>query len=80
LGWCLFFELRTGCCVDPTSTQQRSPNRTFEPNSPTSASANLDQLVSTRRLGYDIDDAAQLVIDQLLGRLAGSPSATSAAP
>ncbi len=29
----------------------------------------LDQLVSTRRLGYDIDAAAELVIDQLLGRL-----------
>lgn len=28
----------------------------------------LDQLVSTRRLGYDIDAAAELVIDQLLRR------------
>ena len=29
----------------------------------------LDQLVSTRRLEYDIDDAAELVIDQVLRRL-----------
>ena len=29
----------------------------------------LDQLVSTKRFTYDIDDAAELVIDQLLGRL-----------
>lgn len=30
----------------------------------------LDQLVSTRQFEYDIDSAAELVIDQLLGRLA----------
>lgn len=29
----------------------------------------LDQLISTRRLGYDIDAAAELVIDQLLRQL-----------
>lgn len=30
----------------------------------------LDQLVSTRRLGYDIDAAAELVVDQVLRQLA----------
>ena len=30
----------------------------------------LDQLITTRRTGYDIDDAAELVINQLLRRLA----------
>jgi predicted nucleotidyltransferase component of viral defense system len=33
-------------------------------------SEHLDQLISTRQLGYDIDAAAELVIDQLLRRLA----------